>query len=31
MLGKNGGQVDMFDHMIFEKIIPKDHLIKAYS
>ena len=24
MLGKNSDQVDMFDFMIFEKLIPKD-------
>lgn len=27
MLGKNSGQIDVFDHMIFEKLIPKDHLL----
>ena len=27
MLGKNSGQVDMFDHVIFEKLIPKNHLL----
>lgn len=24
---KNSGQIDIFDHMIFEKLIPKDHLL----
>lgn len=27
MLCKNSGQVDMFDHVIFEKLIPKNHLL----
>ena len=27
MLKKTKGQLDMFDYMIFEKIIPKDHLL----
>lgn len=27
MLGKNSGQIDVFDHMIFEKLIPKNHLL----
>lgn len=27
MLGKNTGQIDVFDHMIFEKLIPKDHIL----
>ncbi|HEY5535492.1 MAG TPA: transposase, partial [Ignavibacteria bacterium] len=27
MLKKNNGQLDVFDHMIFEKLIPKDHLL----
>lgn len=27
MLSKNSGQVDIFNHMIFEKLIPKDHLL----
>ncbi len=27
MLGKNGSQIDIFNHMIFEKLIPKDHLL----
>ncbi|MBZ2176001.1 transposase [Schnuerera sp. xch1] len=27
MLGKNRGQVDVFDHMILEKLIPKDYLL----
>lgn len=27
MLGKNSGQIDVFDHLIFEKLIPKDHLL----
>ncbi|MCR3923592.1 MAG: transposase, partial [Firmicutes bacterium] len=27
MLGKNNGQIDVFNHMIFERIIPKDHLL----
>lgn len=27
MLGKNSGQVDMLDHLIFEKLIPKNHLL----
>lgn len=27
MLMKNNGQIDVFDAMIFEKLIPKDHLL----
>lgn len=27
MLGKNSGQIDVFNHMIFERLIPKDHLL----
>jgi transposase len=27
MLKKKSGQVDIFNHMIFEKLIPKDHLL----
>lgn len=27
MLKKKSGQVDMFNHMIFERLIPKDHLL----
>lgn len=27
MLGKNTGQIDVFDHMIFERLIPKDHIL----
>ena len=27
MLKKNNGQLDVFDLMIFEKLIPKDHLL----
>lgn len=27
MLSKNSGQVDIFNHMIFEKLIPKDYLL----
>ncbi|ABR47693.1 transposase, IS4 family protein [Alkaliphilus metalliredigens QYMF] len=27
MMGKNSGQIDVFNHMIFEKLIPKDHLL----
>lgn len=27
MLGKNNPQVDIFTHMIFERLIPKDHLL----
>lgn len=27
MLGKNSGQVDVFNRMIFEKLVPKDHLL----
>jgi len=27
MLKKTKGQLDMFDYMIFEKLIPKDHLL----
>ncbi|SNS43330.1 Transposase domain [Anaerovirgula multivorans] len=27
MMGKNNGQIDVFDHMIFEKLIPKNHLL----
>ncbi len=27
MLGKNSGQIDVIDHMIFEKLIPKDHIL----
>lgn len=27
MLKKNSGQIDIFNHMIYEKLIPKDHLL----
>lgn len=27
MLSKNSGQIDVFDHVIFEQLIPKDHLL----
>ena len=27
MMKKNNGQIDVFDHMIFDKLIPKDHLL----
>lgn len=27
MLGKNNPQIDVFTHMIFEQLIPKDHLL----
>lgn len=27
MLGKSNGQVDIFNHMIFERLVPKDHLL----
>ena len=27
MLKKNRPQLDMFDHIIFEKLVPKDHLL----
>ena len=27
MLGKNNPQIDVFNHMIFERLIPKDHLL----
>ena len=27
MLGKNNPQIDIFNHMIFERLIPKDHLL----
>ena len=27
MMGINNNQIDMFDSMIFEKLIPKDHLL----
>jgi hypothetical protein len=27
MLGKHSGQISIFDHMIYEKIIPKDHIL----
>ena len=27
MLKKNDGQIDIFNHMIFEKLIPKNHLL----
>lgn len=27
MLKKNSGQIDMFNHMIFEKLVPKNHLL----
>jgi hypothetical protein len=27
MLGKQSGQIDIFSSMIFEKLIPKDHLL----
>lgn len=27
MLGENSGQVDVFNNMIFERLIPKDHLL----
>lgn len=27
MLKKNNGQIDIFNHMIFEKLIPKNHLL----
>ena len=27
MMGKNNGQIDMFDNLIFQQLIPKDHLL----
>ena len=27
MLGKSNPQVDIFTHMIFERLVPKDHLL----
>jgi transposase len=27
MLGRNSGQVDVFNNMIFEKLVPKNHLL----
>ena len=27
MIGKRVGQIDIFNHMIYEKLIPKDHLL----
>jgi len=27
MMKKNNGQIDVFDHMIFDKLMPKDHLL----
>ena len=27
MIGKQSGQIDIFSSMIFEKLIPKDHLL----
>ncbi|MCC5910301.1 MAG: IS1182 family transposase [Clostridiaceae bacterium] len=27
MMGKNSGQIDVFNSMIYEKLIPKDHLL----
>jgi transposase len=27
MIGKNSGQIDIFNSMIYEKLIPKDHLL----
>ena len=27
MIGKNSGQIDIFNRMIYEKLIPKDHLL----
>ncbi|OGO78232.1 MAG: hypothetical protein A2Y23_00500 [Clostridiales bacterium GWB2_37_7] len=27
MLKKSSGQIDIFNHMIYEKLIPKDHLL----
>lgn len=27
MMGKNSGQIDFFNNMIFERLIPKDHLL----
>ena len=27
MLEKNDPQIDVFTHMIFERLIPKDHLL----
>jgi transposase len=27
MIGKNSGQIDIFNNMIYEKLIPKDHLL----
>ncbi|MEA4962366.1 hypothetical protein [Lutispora sp.] len=27
MLGKNSGQIDIFNNIIFERLIPKDHLL----
>jgi len=27
MLRKNSEQIDVFNHMIFERLIPKDHLL----
>ena len=27
MLGKNNPQIDVFNHMIFERLIPEDHLL----
>ena len=27
MMGKNSGQIDLFNSMIFETLIPKNHLL----
>ncbi|MGI6586616.1 MAG: hypothetical protein ACOX3L_12025 [Lutisporaceae bacterium] len=27
MLGRNNPQIDIFDHMLFERLIPKDNLL----
>ncbi len=27
MLGRKNGQIDIFNHMIFEQLVPKDHLL----
>ena len=27
MIGKNSGQIDIFNNMIYEKLIPRDHLL----
>jgi transposase len=28
MLGKHNGQISIFDHMIYEKVIPENHILK---